>query len=185
MSIFRPHKTKPRQFNYMPRYYDPVKEAFNQRRKELHGTSSETDDLPYAPGDYLRMKKEARHESREDQVKSASNRLLRYGLLIVVVGLGFAYIMPRATEILTRFMDAGEATEVVEGGANYIDSDSTTLRTPSYMEHVEINYEEDEIDADLADRLNEANEWSRTNNVTIYPNDVEIVDGKRVEESEE
>ena len=185
MSIFRPHKTKPRQFNYTPRYYDPVKEAFNQRRKELHGTSSETDELPYAPGDYLRMKKEARRESREDQVKSASNRLLRYGLLIVVVGLGFAYIMPRATEILTRFMDAGEATEVVEGDANYIDSDSTTLHTPSYMEHVEINYEEDEIDPDLADRLNEANEWSRTNNVTIYPNDVEIVDGKRVEESEE
>ena len=56
MSIFRPHKTKPRQFNYTPRFYDPVKEAFDQRRRELHGTSSETDDLPYSPGDYLRMK---------------------------------------------------------------------------------------------------------------------------------
>ncbi len=185
MSIFRPHKTKPRQFNYTPRYYDPIKEAFDQRRKELHGTSSETDDLPYAPGDYLRMKKEARRTSREDQAKSASNRLLRYGLLIVVVGLGFAYIMPRATEILTRFMNAGQSAEVVEGDANFIDTDSTALGSTSYMEHVEINYEEDEIDPDLADRLNEANEWSRTNNVNIYSDDVKIVDGKRVEESEE
>ena len=185
MSIFRPHKTKPRQFNYTPRFYDPVKEAFDQRRRELHGTSSETDDLPYSPGDYLRMKSEARRESRAEQSKSASNRLLRYGILIVVVGMGFAYIMPHATEILTRFMNADGNTEVVDGGADYIDSDSTALHTPSYMEHVEINYEEDEIDADLADRLNEANEWSRTHNVNIYPNDVKIVDGKRVEESEE
>ena len=185
MSIFRPHKTKPRQFNYTPRYYDPVKEAFDQRRKELHGTSSETDNLPYAPGDYLRMKQEARRESREEQARSASNRLLRYGLLIVVVGLGLLYLMPRVVGILTRFMNAGEATEVVEGDTDYIDSDSTALHTPIYMEHVEINYEEDEIDPDLPDRLNEANEWSRTKNVTIYPDDVKIVDGKRVDESEE
>ena len=90
MSIFRPHKTKPRQFNYTPRFYDPLREALNQRRRELHGTSSDMDDLPYTPGDYLRMQSDARRESRESQAKSSSSRLLRYGLLIVVVGLGFS-----------------------------------------------------------------------------------------------
>ena len=50
MSIFRPHKTKPRQFNYIPRYYDPVKEERNLRRKQLHGTSSESDNEEYDPG---------------------------------------------------------------------------------------------------------------------------------------
>ena len=185
MSIFRPHKTKPRQFNYTPRYYDPVKEAFNQRRKELHGTSSETDELPYAPGDYLRMKKEARRESREDQAKSASNRLLRYGLLIVVVGLCFAYIMPRATEILTRFMDAGEATEVVEGEVMY-GADSTIVRPNMILneQHGDIDFTE--FESLTPEAINEIEIFNmQTRSVNIYPNDVEIVDGKRVEESEE
>ena len=185
MSIFRPHKPKPRQFNYTPRYYAPVKEAFNQRRKELHGTSSETDDLPYAPGDYLRMKKEARRESREDQAKSASNRLLRYGLLIVVVGLGFAYIMPRATEILTRFMDAGEATEVVEGEVMY-GADSTIVRPNMILneQHGDIDFTE--FESLTPEAINEIEIFNmQTRSVNIYSDDVEIVDGKRVEESEE
>ena len=185
MSIFRPHKSKPRQFNYTPRYYDPVKEAFNQRRKELYGTSSETDDLPYAPGDYLRMKKEARRTSREDQTKSASNRLLRYGLLIVVVGLGFAYIMPRATEILTRFMNAGQSAEVVEGEMIY-GADSTIMHRNMILDeqHGDIDFTEfEDLDADA---INEIEIYNLQHpNLNIYSDDVEIVDGKRVEESEE
>jgi hypothetical protein len=185
MSIFRPHKSKPRQFNYTPRYYDPVKEAFDQRRKELHGTSSETDDLPYAPGDYLRMKKEARRTSREDQAKSASNRLLRYGLLIVVVGLGFAYIMPRATEILTRFMNAGQSAEVVEGEVIY-GADSTIMHRDMilYEQHGDIDFTE--FESLTPEAINEIEVYNmQTRSVTIYSDDVEIVDGKRVEESEE
>ena len=186
MSIFRPHKTKPRQFNYTPRFYDPVKEAFDQRRRELHGTSSETDDLPYSPGDYLRMKSEARRESRAEQSKSASNRLLRYGILIVVVGMGFAYIMPYATEILTRFMKAGENTEVVETADGVIEGDSTSYATRyQYMEHAPVDYVEDEIDLDFNDKMSEVEAWNRTHqNINIYSDDVEIVDGKRVESKE-
>lgn len=182
MSIFRPHKTKPRQFNYTPRYYDPIKEAFDQRRRELHGTSSETDNLPYQPGDYLRLKKEARRESREEQSKAASNRLLRYGILIVAVGLGFAYIMPHATEFITRFINAGEKTEAVETADGVIEGDSTTYATRhQYMEHAPIDYVEDEIDLDFNDKMLEKEEWNKTiRNINIYPNDVEIVDGKVV-----
>ncbi len=188
MSIFRPHKTKPRQFNYTPRYYDPVKEAFDQRRKELHGTSSETDNLPYEPGDYLRMKKEARRESREEQARSASNRLLRYGLLIVVVGLGLLYLMPRVVGILTRFMNAGENTEVVETYSADGDIVADTLAAPQRIilneQHGDIDFTEyEDLDAEAINEIEEFNRQTRS--VTIYSDDVKIVDGKCVEESQE
>jgi hypothetical protein len=183
MSIFRPHKTKPRQFNYTPRFYDPIKEAFNQRRKELHGTSGDTDDLPYAPGDYLRIKKEARRESREEQTKSASNRLLRYGVLIVVVGLGFSLLMPRIVDILTRFMNAGEATEVVQS----VDGVDGTVVRPNVVlneQHGDIDFTEFEsLTPEIVNEIEEYNMMTRS--VTIYSDDVEIVDGKRVEESQQ
>lgn len=183
MSIFRPHKTKPRQFNYTPRFYDPVKEALNQRRRELHGTSSDTDDVPYSPGDYLRMKREARRESHESQSKSASNRLLRYGVLIAVVGLGIAYLMPRVVGILTRFMGTGEATEVVEGALE--GADSTTVRNTMILNehHGDIDFSEFE---DLTpESLNEIEQYNMLHpNLNIYSDDVEIVDGKVVDQSE-
>ena len=184
MSIFRPHKTKPRQFNYTPRYYDPIKEAFDQRRRELHGTSSETDNLPYQPGDYLRMKKEARRESREEQSKAASNRLLRYGILIVAVGLGFAYIMPHATEFITRFLNGGQATEVVEGEATF-SADSTAVSPAVILneQHGDIDFTEFETLS--PEIINEIEVYNMLHpNINIYPDDVEIVDGKRVESKE-
>lgn len=185
MSIFRPHKTKPRQFNYTPRFYDPVKEALNQRRRELHGTSSDRDDVPYSPGDYLRMKREARRESHESQSKSASNRLLRYGVLIAVVGLGVAYLMPRVVGILTRFMGAGEATEVVASDGEVMATDSTASHEFTYVQTDAINYEADELDPDLEQKLAEVEAFNRqTRSVTIYSDDVEIVDGKVVDQSE-
>lgn len=181
MSIFRPHKTKPRQFNYTPRFYDPRREALNQRRRELHGTSSDMDDLPYTPGDYLRMQSDARRESRESQAKSSSSRLLRYGLLIVVVGLGFSYLMPRVVDILTRFMNAGENTEVVASDTMVMEADSTANHKFTYVQTDDINYEADELDLDLEQKLAEVDEYNRqTRSVTIYSDDVEIVDGKRV-----
>jgi hypothetical protein len=178
MSIFRPHKSKPRQFNYTPRYYDPVKEAFNQRRKELHGTSSETDDLPYAPGDYLRMQSEARRETRESQLKESSNRLLRYGVLIVVVGMGLSLLMPRIVGILSRIMNAGEATEVVQT----IEGADSTVVAPTIIlneQHGDIDFREFEtLSPEIINELEEYN--MRTRSVTIYSDDVLIEDGKVV-----
>ena len=66
MSFFRPHKTKPRQFNYIPRHYDPVKEERDRRRRELHGTSTQ-DDQEYTPGKYIRTQREARDASRGER----------------------------------------------------------------------------------------------------------------------
>ena len=183
MSIFRPHKTKPRQFNYTPRFYDPRREALNQRRRELHGTSSDMDDLPYTPGDYLRMQSDARRESRESQAKSSSSRLLRYGLLIVVVGLGFSYLMPRVVGILTRFMNAGENTEVVgtmsTDGTIMADSLAAPQQIILQEQHGDIDFTE--FESLTPGSINEIEEWNTLHpNINIYPDDVEIVDGKRV-----
>ena len=49
MGWFKPFK-KPNGFKYTPRFYDPVKEAREQRRRELRGESVETDNCEYRPG---------------------------------------------------------------------------------------------------------------------------------------
>ena len=38
---FTPFKRHPNKFNYIPRYYDPEKEAREQRRAELRGERAE------------------------------------------------------------------------------------------------------------------------------------------------
>lgn len=191
MSIFKPHKTKPRQFNYIPRYYDPQKEAIEQRRRELHGTSSETDDLPYQPGDYLRTQREARRESRESNSKDAANKMLRMGLLIIVLGMALMYVFPRITSLLERILQdpntEGNVAEVASG-ANYSevdalaeDENSEGGRMPiTIYEHGEIDYTQ--YESLTPEVLNEIEEWNQNHTLTIYSDDVEIIDGKRVEE---
>ena len=44
MGLFTPVKKHPNRFNYTPRYYDPVKEAREQRRRELRGERGEDID---------------------------------------------------------------------------------------------------------------------------------------------
>lgn len=52
-SFFR--TAKPRQFDYIPRYYDPEKERREERRRELLGPDpDETSDGKYVPGTFLR-----------------------------------------------------------------------------------------------------------------------------------
>ena len=41
---FTPFKRHPNKFNYIPRYYDPEKEAREQRRAELRGERAEDAD---------------------------------------------------------------------------------------------------------------------------------------------
>lgn len=190
MSIFRPHKTKPRQFNYTPRYYDPRKEAMEQRRRELHGTSSDMDDLPYTPGDYLRTQREARSEARAANERLASGRMLRNALLVILVGMGIMYLLPRVTAILERIMQDPNAVESVEEAS--MSADTTMSADGNAVEAVprKIILNEQHGDIDFTEfktltpeLINEIEEWnSQHPNITIYSNDVEIVDGKRVED---
>lgn len=102
MSIFRPHKSKPRQFNYYPRYYDPVKEERNLRRKQLHGTSSETDNEEYTPGKYVRTQREARDAARESERGAGLSKLRGLVVIAVVIGLGTLWLMPRIMDFIIK-----------------------------------------------------------------------------------
>ena len=65
---FTPFKRHANKFNYIPRYYDPEKEAREQRRAELRGERAEDGDREYRPGQYIRTQRDARaaRRSKED-----------------------------------------------------------------------------------------------------------------------
>lgn len=177
MSIFRPHKSKPRQFNYIPRFYDPVKEQREQRRRELHGTSSSDDDVPYTPGRYIRTQREAREVAREESSGSimARMRILILGVVVVVVAMML---------LLPRFMRLVEAANYEKMAApQATQSYDDTEQSGSIIlheQHEDIDFREFETLS--PEIINEIEEWQNSvGKITIYDDDVEIRDGRRVE----
>ncbi len=180
MSIFRPHKTKPRQFNYIPRHYDPVKEQREQRRRELHGTSSADDDAAYTPGRYIRTQREAREASREESGAGGVRglRTLVFAMALVVVAL--VVLMPR----IMGFVElANEQKSPVGEVASVEAADVDSLAKPTitlHEQHADIDFRE--FESLSPEIINEIEEWqSSVGEITIYDDDVEIKDGRRVE----
>lgn len=175
MSFFRPPKTKPRQFNYIPRHYDPVKEERDRRRRELHGTSA-MDDEPYTPGKYIRTQREARDASSGDRGSLAGvGRIVIIGVLMVVA---IIFFLPRFVSFAER---AAEEKEVLSMGATAAEEGDTASysRIILYEKHGDIDFRE--FESLTPETINEIEEWNRQNpNITIYDDDVEIRDGKRV-----
>lgn len=94
--IASPFKTrKPRQFEYRPRYYDPDKEAWEQRRKELFGEdeSPKEGEENYRPGQYVEQLRFRRGVMAERQ-RNAKRRpaIMRLALLIALLVLLGWYI---------------------------------------------------------------------------------------------
>ena len=110
MSFFRPHKTKPRQFNYIPRHYDPVKEERDRRRRELHGTSTE-DDEAYTPGKYIRTQREARDASRGE--RTGYEGLGRIAVIGVAMVLAMLFFIPR----FMRFAERANEEKITQQSA--------------------------------------------------------------------
>ncbi len=99
MGFFSPHKRKPNEFRYTPRYFDPVKEARNARRRELSGQDAESDAVEYKPGQYIRTKRDARIAKRasgSSARRSGSSAIIVVALLGLVVLLYMVY--PRIVE---------------------------------------------------------------------------------------
>ena len=97
MGLFTPVKKHANKFRYIPRYYDPEKERREQRRRELHGTSSEMDGAEYQPGQYIRTQREARRAAKQSKGgrKMPSTMLLMlFALLVIVVYM----LYPRIVE---------------------------------------------------------------------------------------
>ena len=109
MSFFRPHKTKPRQFNYIPRHYDPAKEERDRRRRELHGTST-ADDEEYTPGKYIRTQREARDASRGE--RTGYEGLGRIAVIAVAMVLAMLIFLPR----FMRFVERANEEKLIEQG---------------------------------------------------------------------
>lgn len=92
MGWFSPYKRHANCFNYSPRYYDPEKEAREQRRAELRGERLE-DDGEYTPGKYIRAKREARDLKREQEAKKAgSDKKMKMWTMVVALMLLAALI---------------------------------------------------------------------------------------------
>lgn len=168
MSIFRPHKSKPRQFNYIPRYYDPVIDERNERRKQLHGTSKDTDDQEYTPGKYVRTQREARDAARESDRGAGIGKLRGLVVIAVVVGVGILWLMPRIMDFIIK-------ADEEKRGVNT--SKSETTEGEVYPLEFVINESIDIANQEGIETLNddvlkeiEENEW-RYKRITIVPNE--------------
>lgn len=179
MSIFRPHKSKPRQFNYIPRHYDPVKEEWERRRRELHGTSS-GDDEAYSPGRYIRTQREARELASESRSSAGIAKMRTLLLAAVAVVVAMMVLVPRIMSFVER---ANEEKMLQSGTELALEQPSDTAARPSIVlheQHADIDFREFETLS--PDIINEIEEWQNSvGEITIYDDDVEIRDGKRVE----
>lgn len=177
MSFFRPHKTKPRQFNYIPRHYDPVKEERDRRRRELHGTST-VDDEEYTPGKYIRTQREARDASRGD--RTGYEGLGRIAIIGIVMVLAMLVFIPRFMRFVERANEEKLTQQGVPAGRKVEKSDDGTISILLDERHGDIDFRE--FESLTPEALNEIEEWQNSvGKITIYDDDVEIVDGKRVD----
>lgn len=177
MSFFRPHKTKLRQFNYIPRHYDPVKEERDRRRRELHGTST-ADDEEYTPGKYIRTQREARDASRGE--RTGYEGLGRIAVIAVAMVLAMLVFLPRFMRFVERANEEKLTQQGVPAGCNMEREEDGTVSILLDERHGDIDFRE--FESLTPEALNEIEEWQNSvGKITIYDDDVEIVDGKRVE----
>lgn len=105
MSFFSPHKRHANEFKYTPRYYDPVKEAREQRRQEMTGRRLDDNERERKPGDLIRAKREAREAAKSKRIRS--NRAARYIKMLGLVALILA-LMWLGNSLLEVFSLAGK-----------------------------------------------------------------------------
>ena len=92
---FTPFKKHANKFNYIPRYYDPEKEAREQRRAELRGERAEDAGGEYRPGQYIRTQRDARAARRSKEEKTGRDRIWKMAVGAVLVLLFIYILYPR------------------------------------------------------------------------------------------
>ena len=116
MGWFSPYKRHANSFNYTPRFYDPAKEAREQRRAELRGERTD-DNSEYTPGKYIRAKREARDlRQKQNAEKSRSEKRMRMWTMCVALILLAALIymlIPRLGAIFEMAMTSSAPTQKV------------------------------------------------------------------------
>lgn len=99
---FTPFKKHANKFNYIPRYYDPEKEAREQRRAELRGERAEDAGREYKPGQYIRTQRDARAARRADEDRVGQVRILKMAAAAVLVLLFIYLLYPKLADVFLR-----------------------------------------------------------------------------------
>lgn len=117
---FTPFKKRANKFNYVPRYYDPAKEAREERRAELHGERAGDRQGEYRPGQFIRTQREARAARRSREEDQGRNKIWKMAAGAVLVLLFIYLLYPRLADVFLRAhrTPAPAATEVYEDGFN-------------------------------------------------------------------
>ena len=100
---FTPFKKHANKFNYIPRYYDPEKEAREQRREELFGRRSDeaAEGGEYRPGQYIRTQRDARNR-RTAGAGSGRMKIWVYLGIAFLVMLFIQVLYPRLTALMSN-----------------------------------------------------------------------------------
>ncbi|MDE7068938.1 MAG: hypothetical protein K2O63_00245 [Alistipes sp.] len=99
---FTPFKRHANKFNYLPRYYDPEREAREERRAELSGRRAGDAAAEYRPGQYIRTRSEARaRRLQQERSRSGSGRVLTFAALAALLLLFAAFGYPRIMRALS------------------------------------------------------------------------------------
>lgn len=99
---FSPFKKHANKFNYVPRYYDPEKEAREQRRAELHGERAEDAGREYRPGQYIRTQRDARAARRSKEEDKGRMKIWKMAGAAVLVLLFIYLLYPRLADVFLR-----------------------------------------------------------------------------------
>ncbi|MDE5621594.1 MAG: hypothetical protein K2K30_01825 [Alistipes sp.] len=112
---FTPFKRHANKFNYIPRYYDPEKEAREQRRAELRGERAEDAEREYRPGQYIRTQRDARAARRDRDEGQGRMRIWKMLAAAAVVMLFISLVYPHLAALFlnTSRAKAPVATEEV------------------------------------------------------------------------
>ncbi len=132
MSMFAPHKKHAHQFTYVPRYYDPAKEAREQRRAELRGERSD-DTTEYTPGKYIRTQREARAARRERR-GDGQGRMFKLVLILLAVVLIAYMVLPRLFGTFMQATSTPKQTTVEDYYGDFDPSAPITIVPNDYEE---------------------------------------------------
>lgn len=90
MGAFTPFKRRANDFKYTPRYYDPAKEAREERREEMFGRRSDDGgEGGYQPGQYIRRQREARSARNKSNNKNSTMKMwISVAVVLVVAYMG-------------------------------------------------------------------------------------------------
>lgn len=105
-----PFKKRANKFNYIPRYFNPEKEAREVRRAELHGERSDEADTEYVPCKYIRTQRDARAARRANDDSKGKNKLW---LTIAVAGVLLFCSYTVFTKLSSIFTEKAPTKEVV------------------------------------------------------------------------